>query len=308
MPINEFSFIENLKLKFNYSDPDFIGIGDDCAITKNTHKQQLHSTDCLVEGIHFENFDENAYDIGWKLVGVNLSDIAAMGGFPSTGLLSFAIPDKINLSALNSMIDGIADCCTKYDLKIIGGDTSKSSGPIFLNLAITGYVDNKPILRDGAQVGDDIYVTGKLGGSLLSRHYKVNPRLKEMQWLSSFGINAAIDVSDGLLGDLGHICENSKCFVTLIENNIPIHDDAAKLIKDLKQFNKTPLEGAFTDGEDFEIIFTVPNNKSEELINNWPFNDKLYCIGNITAGPDNSLELKSGEKIKLEMKSFEHKF
>lgn len=305
MSINEFSLIENLKQKFNYTESDLIGIGDDCAVTKHNPEFMLHATDCLVEGIHFKDFNKNAYDIGWKLVAVNLSDIAAMGGYPITGLLSVALPENSNEISISSLIDGIADCCNQYNLKIIGGDTSKSSGPIFLNLSVTGYTHDEPVLRNGAKKEDAIFVTGKLGGSLLHRHLKVKPRLEEMQWLSTFGINAAIDVSDGLLGDLGHICDESKCSVLLFEDNIPIHSDA---FEETKSSSKTPLEGAFYDGEDFEIIFTVSNDKIEDLLKEWPFDEPLYEIGKITSDPESKLKLKTNKTTTIELKSFEHKF
>lgn len=303
MSISEFQLIAKLKEKFPTQFTK--GIGDDCAVVFRDGVFELFSTDCMVEGVHFKFPENDPYWVGWKLVAVNISDIAAMGGYPKGILISWAIPIGFNEKNLNLLIQGIADCAKEYGVSVLGGDTSKSLRDLFLNVAIWGQLTKTPIYRSGALAGDAIFVTGKLGGSILGRHLKVTPRVKEMQWLTEFGINSAIDISDGLVGDLGHIAEESGMFFEIREDSIPIHLDAITLSK---QTSKSPLVHALYDGEDFEIVFTIKDERVESLKKDWPFESDLSHIGQITEIGHNRIKNKKGEIIKTEGNSFEHQF
>ena len=303
MSISEFQLISKLKKLFPKTISS--GIGDDCAVVFRDGIYELFSTDCMVEGVHFTLSENDPYWIGWKLVAVNVSDIAAMGGTPKGILLSWAIPANFDEIKLDLLAKGIADCAKTYGVEVMGGDTSKSLRDLFLNVAIWGQMTKPPIYRSGAKDNDSIFVTGKLGGSILGRHLKVQPRVKEMQWLADFGINAALDISDGLLGDLGHIAEESKLFFEIDEVKIPIHDDAKSLSF---QSGKPALFHALNDGEDFEIVFTVSTEKVNSLLKSWPFDNCLYLIGNMSKDQPNRIQNRLGQKVKVEGKSFEHQF
>lgn len=303
MGISEFQLIAKIKGVFPNSISN--GIGDDCAVVYRDGIYELFSTDCMVEGVHFKLSENDLYGVGWKLVAVNVSDIAAMGGTPKGMLLSWAIPANFDEIKLDKLILGIADCAKEYGVSIMGGDTSKSLRDLFLNVAIWGQMTKPPIYRSGAKNGDKIFVTGKLGGSILGRHLKVRPRVKEMLWLADFGINSAIDISDGLAGDLKHIADKSHLFFEILEENIPIHGDANTLAL---QTGKPSLYHALNDGEDFEIVFTVNSIDSERLIRDWPFERPLYDIGKIMSHGPNIIINKSGQQRHLEGQSFEHRF
>lgn len=303
MAISEFQLIT--KLKELFPSPITKGIGDDCAVVFRDGVYELFSTDCLVEGVHFKLSECDLYWLGWKLVAVNISDIAAMGGAPKGILLSWAIPIGFDEKKLELLSQGIADCAKEFGAFVMGGDTSKSLRDLFLNVAIWGQMTKTPIYRSGAKSDDQVFVTGKLGGSILGRHLKVRPRIKEMQWLCDFGINSAIDISDGLIGDLGHIGEDSRLFFELTEANIPIHADAIQLSQ---KTGKSPLFHAMLDGEDFEIAFTVTPKSVPQLLKSWPFESPLFLIGKMKKTGPNLIIDKQGQVQTIEGKSFEHRF
>lgn len=303
MPISEFQLIKKLQ---NIFPSQFTkGIGDDCAVEFRDGKYELFSTDCMVEGVHFTLPENDPYWVGWKLVAVNVSDIAAMGGTPKGLLLSWAIPPKFGEKNLDLLTKGIGDCALAYDVQVLGGDTSKSMRDLFLNIAIWGQMDSPPIYRSGAKHDDLVFVTGPLGGSILGRHLKVTPRVKEMNWLAKFGVHAAIDISDGLVGDLGHIAECSNLFYEIIQDAIPIHADAKKLAE---QSGKSALSHALFDGEDFEIAFTIDSKDQDRLFKTWPFKEPLFLVGKMSKSGHNHLLGKNSEIQLINGKSFEHQF
>lgn len=304
MTFKEFSFIDEIKSKFKQKK-GYVGIGDDAAVFPAINGvHTLWATDCMVENIHFDLSKESSYDVGWKLGAVNISDMAAMGGVPETALLSIAIPSKLPKESLDSLMDGLRACLDQFSVTLIGGDTSKSKSDLFLNLAIQGNC-KQPVLRSGAKPGDLLFVTGALGGSILGRHLKVQPRVAEMQWLAGLKLNAAIDISDGLAGESLHLANQSGCFVTLQSNSIPIHQDAVKLGE---YSGRTPLEHALSDGEDFEILFALDPEKEEGMLNKWPFPIQLTKVGEFKKNGPNQLMKPNGQVVSLERISFEHNF
>lgn len=303
MPISEFELIK--KLHSIFPSQFTKGIGDDCAVEFRDGVYELFSTDCMVEGVHFTLPENDPYWIGWKLVAVNVSDIAAMGGKPKGILISWAIPPTFGEKNLELLTKGIADCALSHQVQVLGGDTSKSKTDLFLNIAIWGQMKNTPLYRSNAKLGDVIMVTGALGGSILGRHLKVAPRVKEMMWLANFGVHAAIDISDGIIGDLGHIAEKSSLFFELNQEKIPIHEDAVLLSA---KTGKSSLWHAFYDGEDYEVAFTVDPKHVDKLMSSWPFKEPIFNVGKMTNTGANSILEKNGEIQIITGKSFEHQF
>ena len=279
--IGEFGFIDLIKKKMKVSSHVIRGIGDDAAVVKVAKdKLLLLATDMLLEGVHFTR-QMSSTGIGHKAMGCNISDIAAMGGTPSYALVSLGIPGKISLSFIRGIYEGMQSLARGYGISIVGGDTIKSN-KIIINVALIGEAKKENIvLRSGAKAGDWIFVTGPLGKSFVTKwHLQFSPRLKESRYLvKNFKPTAMIDVSDGLAADLGHILEESRAGAVLEEVKIP-------------RRKKASLQEALCDGEDFELVFTLPKKSAEKLLkvsNPFPF----YWIGEIVKGREGGpLQLK----------------
>jgi len=256
------------------------GMGDDCAVNSCTNsKKQLLTTDSLTYRRHFDD-SIRADEAGAKLIKRNLSDIAAMGGTPGPALLSLLSGPDLCIQWLEDFIYGIRETCEQYQIKLVGGDVSElSKGQFSAVLTQTGHAEH-PVLRSGASLGDAIYVTGSLGGSILKKHYAFEPRLKEGDWLANSGVcSAMMDLTDGLAKDLRELIPNN-CSARLNRSAIPISDDA-------KLLEGNPLEHAFCDGEDYELLFTTSRQEEDsKLEQRWEEefpNVQLTKIG--TIGP-----------------------
>lgn len=232
-------------------------MGDDCAvITPEEGLKQIITTDTLTYGIHFDA-TVSARDAGAKLIKRNLSDIAAMGGTPSHAVLALLCGPDISIDWLEAFFAGIRQTCEHFTLSIVGGDVSTlPAGQFSSTLTLVGTVE-KPLLRHGAKVGDAIYVTGQLGGSILNKHYAFMPRLDEGRWLAARReCRAMLDITDGIAKDLRAIMpENSSAQLDL--KNIPVSDAAVTLATTT---GKESMEHAFCDGEDYELLFAVDGN------------------------------------------------
>jgi thiamine-monophosphate kinase len=256
------------------------GIGDDCAVLPSSGKKQLITTDGVIYGRHFDD-KATAESVGEKLIKRNVSDIAAMGGNPGEALIALSCGSNLKLQWLESFYKGIKLTCEKYNIKLIGGDLSQNEDSHFTAyLTLIGYHD-APILRTGAQVNDKIYVTGTLGGSISGRHLSFEPRLKEGNFLSHYnGIHSMIDISDGLGKDLLSLLVEDQIALLDLEK-IPISNDANELSR---KSGKTPLAHAFSDGEDYELLFTFDGKKNEaQFMQEWykHFKTQLTLIGRI---------------------------
>ncbi len=292
--IGEFGFIDLIRSQMKLSPLVIKGIGDDAALVQSPKgKMLVLTTDMLVEGVHFTK-DMPPEGIGHKALGCNISDIAAMGGVPLYALVSLGISGKIPVSFIKKIYEGMEQLARRYGVSIVGGDTVKSDKMI-INVALIGEVNpGQAVLRSGAKVGDWIFVTGPLGKSLSSQgHLKFIPRLKESQYLiKHFPPTAMIDVSDGLAADLGHILEESHVGAILDEAKIP------------RRF-KASLRNVLYDGEDFELVFTLPPSRAERLLKaSHPF--KFYGIGEIVKGTALQLKNKKGQCRVLSKKGFVH--
>lgn len=237
------------------SPPAPFGIGDDCAVLPPTRRHQLVTTDPVIYGQHFDQHVAPRA-VGAKLLKRNLSDIAAMGGRPSAAVVSLALAPETNLAWLRSFYRGLAACALKYQVKIVGGDITQGPTSFFgAFLTLHGEATGQRVVtRAGAQRGDRIYVTGKLGGSLLGHHYNFSPRLAEGAWLAKRPeVCAMMDVSDGLAQDLNALTP-ADLAPALCATAIPISPAARQRASRTK---KSGLFHALSDGEDYELLIVV---------------------------------------------------
>ena len=276
------------------------GIGDDCAVLDPIQEgQQLITTDSISYGHHFDD-SITASDAGAKLVKRNLSDIAAMGGIPTSAVLALLCSPNISTQWLKSFFLGMKKACKTYSVSIVGGDISTLKATSFSAvLTLTGYAQT-PKLRSSAQTKDRIYVTGTLGGSLLGKHYQFEPRLAEGQWLGrQTKCNALMDLSDGLAKDLKTLLPKNTA-AHLYLDRIPVSDAARKLSKTSE---KQALQRAFCDGEDYELLFTLNadadwSSFEKEWQQQFP-DTQLTCIGNIQMASNGNPYLDAKTKAAL---------
>ncbi len=281
--VGEFGLIRQLKRQWPTASPWVLkGIGDDAAILKMSPGQQLLlSTDTFIEGVHFDLAFQTLRDVGFRAGVANLSDIAAMGGRPLSLLVSMALPVHISVQHIRALYRGIRDACGSNAVALIGGDTSSSPRDIFLSLTIIGTIpSHRALTRSGAAVGDHLYVTGTLGDAhaglhilrtharrhrtarlsvieqfLTQRHLRPIPRLDIGQILATRGIaHAAIDLSDGLSGDIQHICESSQVGIEIWANALPL---SPQLRAFAHNNHLDPFSLALTGGDDYELLFTA---------------------------------------------------
>lgn len=256
----EHRLIEAIKLWLGPSTPPSPqGMGDDCAVLppQVASNLQLFTTDSLTYGQHFDN-SVGPQEAGSKLIKRNLSDIAAMGGHPGPALLNLLCGPDLSIAWLEQFIYGVRKACECYRVTIIGGDVSQlSPGHFTAALTLTGTVSGRPVLRSGASIGDHIYVTGSLGGSILGKHYDFEPRLREALWLSGQAeLRGMMDLTDGLGKDLAALLpEKSSAAIDL--KRIPISVAARTCAA---TDGESALKHAFCDGEDYELLFTLERN------------------------------------------------
>ena len=282
--MNEFELIARLAKSLPANTSVVTGAGDDCAVLdfRVPEKLILFKTDAVVEGVHFTK-NTPPERIGRKALARCLSDIAAMSGTPVAALVTLGLPEKFEPEFVAQIYDGLNALAEKTGVAIVGGETTTNPGRIFISIALLGTVPRgKQILRSGAKVGDAIFVTGELGGSLAEKHLEFEPRLDEARWLAEhFSIHAMIDLSDGLAGDLRHILKSSGVGAELLKSAVPISREAM-----LQSQKKPPFAAALTDGEDFELLFTIAGEDAVKLLDAWKkeFSRlKLSCIGKIAS-------------------------
>ena len=294
--IHEFGLIHALHQQYSCHTPSIIrGIGDDAAIiTSQAGQWTVLTTDLLTEGVHFDLRTATMADIGFRAATANLSDIAAMGATPQYLLVSLAIPGTGAKQHVLQLYRGMMAACRPHRVGLIGGDTSASSGGWFLSLTLVGMVPpRKALFRSGARVGDGLYVTGTIGDSLaglrllnqppprasrrprtaalstkhrqflIGRHLRPTARIAEGRWLSTHRFaTSAIDISDGLSGDLRHICEESHVGVELDLGTLPL-SPACRAYAASRKLD--PVDLALTGGEDYELLFTVSPRQRPRL-------------------------------------------
>ncbi|MBI4372568.1 MAG: thiamine-monophosphate kinase [Candidatus Omnitrophica bacterium] len=257
------------------------GIGDDAAvISASGNKYQLLTIDTIVEDVDFIRNRAAPREIGWKALAVNLSDIAAMGGEPKLALVSLTLPTKTSAEFVKGFYKGLGQLASKFGVSIVGGDLSRGS-KISSSVAVLGEVKKKElVLRQSAKVGDFICVSGRLGGSILGKHLNFMPRIREGRLITKFGASAMIDLSDGLGQDLNHLLPNSRTAFMIDERKVPVSQAARRLARGNA---KKALIHAFSDGEDFELLFTIAPQKFQSLKKVWArrFTTPLTVIGRV---------------------------
>ena len=276
-----------------------VGLGDDCAVLSNRSTGwELITQDVLMDGAHFITGEATAQQIAQKCLGVNLSDIAAMGGTPDHLSLGLCLPRTLPEAFITEWLREFTRLCRHYHVAITGGDTNFWDGPLVVAVCLSGRAARRgPILRSSAQVGDHIFVSGPLGSSLSSGHHlSFTPRLDLGQSLADGGLaTAMIDLSDGLGTDLRHILKASAVGASLDPDAIPLRDNGALTAQQR-------LAAAFCDGEDFELCFTVRPENLETLAQRVPAEQRIN-IGVIT-NQRGKLQWTCGEEIRF--KGFEH--
>ena len=229
-----------------------VGIGDDTAVIRWTAREHLlFASDMLVEGVHFRlGRGQGAVAprwIGWKALAANVSDIASMGGLPRYAVVSLGLPARTPVAVVDQLYQGLARCAARFTMAVVGGDTVRAP-QLVIDVAILGTVLKSQLaLRSGARTGDQVFVTGRLGGSLISgRHATFVPRIEQAQWLvRHVPIGAMMDLSDGLASDLWQLARSSRVTFQIDESRIPV-----------SRAGKTTWH-ALMDGEDYELLFTV---------------------------------------------------
>ena len=302
----EFDFIESIKEMFRaMPNNGFEGIGDDCAVLPIGDEALVFTSDMLNEGVHFLVDRSTAYQIGYKSLMVNISDVAAMGASPVATMLSLALPKKYFGEWSEEFIRGYKKASQKYGVKLIGGDTVGSKSGICISVTAIGRAPMANIKRrSAAKVGDVIMVTGRLGasavglrdvlaGKLTTRNAKIHlvpeAQVCEGEWLGVQGcVHAMADISDGIASDLQHILDQSKKGAIIAEMSVPVARGAS-------------FEDAICGGEDYQLILTVDKRKADDLAQRFEeqFGKPLYKIGRIVAGDGScfafGLENKQGD-------------
>jgi len=280
--IGEFGLIERIKKWVTPDDSSVVvGIGDDAAVVEDRPDlYRLITTDAFVEGVHFRREFATPWQIGWKAMAANLSDIAAIGGEPRWAVVSVAFSETISVEEVEELYRGMNAVCSPFGCSIVGGDTSFSPDRMLISIAVIGEVEKERLtLRNGAKIGDAICVTGELGGSeaglqvlkekgptdedVVRRHLEPRPRLREARTMGEVGrIHAMIDISDGLSSEIHHICRESRVGARLFAAKIPICPGAREIAR---KVGRSPMDYALGGGEDFELLFTLCPGEVERV-------------------------------------------
>ncbi len=304
MTLSETELIQRLPQDLPADSSVLTGPGDDCAVLDWGGSKLLFKTDAIVEGIHFER-DTPPKTIGRKALARALSDIAAMSGTPTHALITLGVHAEMEPSLIEAVYQGLRDCAREHHVNIVGGETTSLS-QLTLSISLIGRA-SKPILRTGSAVGDAIFVSGELGGSMAGHHLNFTPRLKEARWLSDQDIvHAMIDLSDGLATDLRHLLSD-QAGAELLTRALPIRRAAKERARD-NPSGKTALLAALTDGEDYELLFTVSSKDAVPLLDGWKSafpETPLHCIGKITDQPGIALRDDKGVKP-LTLHGYDH--
>ncbi|MFC1957953.1 thiamine-phosphate kinase [Chloroflexota bacterium] len=292
-----------------------LGIGDDAAAWYGNDSIQLATTDSLIQDIHFSLDITSWEELGWRAMAANLSDIAAMGGLPRYALISIALPDHSEVENVTALYKGMLELAQQSGAAIVGGDTSRAP-LLIINITILGTTGshNQPLLtRSAAKAGDKVAVTSYLGASaaglemltkkldfaaemaapLKKAFLQPCPRIAEGQILVEQGVRAAIDISDGLISDLGHICKSSRVGARIETNRVPVHPAVQA------NFGGRALELALAGGEDYELLFTANADIIDKV--KTATSCPITVIGDITDGKAGEITLVDGKGNQVNM-------
>lgn len=307
--LGEYALIEHLTREFEIKNTSTIkGVGDDAAVIDNADKQTVVSTDMLIEGIDFDMTYTPLRHLGYKAVAINLSDIAAMNATPKQITVNIAVSNRYSVEALSELYAGIYLACQRYDVDLVGGDTSASPAGLFISITAIGEVEKgKAVYRSGANVHDLICVSGDLGSAysgllilerekatfkanpnyqpdlasfdyVLDRYLKPEPRLDIVKFLNEKGVvpTSMIDVSDGLASDVMQICKASDVGCEVYEEKIPIDYATTMVCSEFGQL--LPISNALNGGEDYELLFTIKQSDYDKIKDC----NEVHVIGHIT--------------------------
>lgn len=324
----EFDLIERIRSRCSVTRADVrLGIGDDAAILAPPPAHELvASIDTLVAGVHFPEAS-SARDLGWKALAVNLSDLAAMGAMPAWAMLALTLPDA-DPTFVEQFADGFAELAAQHRVALVGGDTTR--GPLSVSVAVHGFVPvERSLRRDGARVGDHVFVTGTLGDAaaglrcldardpqahalfhapadtreyLLARLHRPTPRIAAGTALRDFA-SACIDVSDGLLADLGHIAARSEVGIEIDAAALPASSALLALFDDAAQ--RLALQAA--GGDDYELAFTASPTRAAEVMRDLSRTGSgVTRIGRVVAAAGVRLLDADGTELFLQRRGWEH--
>jgi thiamine-monophosphate kinase len=234
------------------------GAGDDCAVIEilASAKFLVLKTDCLVEAVHFSS-RANPVDVGWKAMMRPLSDFAATSALPQFALITLIASKQTEVEWVTKMYRGLRRAAKRFDVSIVGGETSSSTGPTAISASVAGFVEKERwVSRRGGKVGGDLFVTGQLGAGK-HKHLRFIPRIAESRWLTkNFRIQAMMDLSDGLGIDLPRLARASKVGFKIEMENLPLARGAR-------------IEDAISEGEDYELLFAISPHQSKRLQRTW---------------------------------------
>ena len=324
--LGEFGLIDHLTRNNEIRQAGTIlSVGDDAAVIDQFGRQCVVTTDLLLEGIHFDLMYTPLKHLGYKAVAVNLSDVYAMMATPTQITLSIGISNKFSVEALEEFYEGVYAVCERYNVDLIGGDTTSSQKGFVISVTAIGEVaPDKYVTRSGAKVHDLVCVSGDLGAAylglqllerekkiflenpavqpdlesqryLVGRILKPEPRADIVDWLQEHNVvpTAMIDVSDGLSSELLHICRRSEVGCVLYEDKIPVHEDTRAMAM---KFEVGTAACALSGGEDYELLFTIKQEDYEKISKNYD----ISVIGYITDASEGChLHTKGGAKHKL---------
>jgi thiamine-monophosphate kinase len=311
----EFGLIELIRRECGKQNKRImLGIGDDAAIIQtDSAKYSVLTTDALIETVHFNLDYFTFFQLGWRALAANLSDIAAMGGKPVCAVVTLGLNDRISVENVRELYQGMLSLARKFNCTIAGGDIVRSPKFLMISISVLGEVERgRVVTRSGAKIGDLICVTGQLGeaqaglelllerrkrkglrfsSGLTKKHLLPFPSLAESEYLlRKFRLNSMIDISDGLASDLHHICEESQTGAVIYADKIPVSPKAKQASRLL---DKDALEFALQGGEEYELLFTLRKKQAAKLLKSAKF--KFTVIGEIIP-PKRGIWLQKGSR------------
>jgi thiamine-monophosphate kinase len=328
--VGEFGLIAGIRRRMEgkYPPEVSLGIGDDCAVLRPRGESDwVVTTDTQVEEVHFRRDWLTAYQIGWRAIAVNLSDIAAMGAQPFGALAAFTLPAATAVAFFEELLDGVCDLGLRFDCPLIGGNLARDPARLTLTFTVFGRVPRgQAVRRGGAQPGDEIWVSGRVGGAtaglrtflqplslpvsiqdtLRRRYAQPMPRVREGAFLrTAAGLTSLIDLSDGLAGDLGHICEESHVGARLVAEMLPLECGVREVAAAV---GDDPLDYALRGGEDFELCCTARPGALASLVEEFraQFGVELTRLGTITREPALRLIRADGSETDISPRAFDH--
>ena len=307
--MKEFELIKRLIPGLATNKEAVVGATDDCAVLHVgiPEKLLLFKTDAVVESVHFTR-DTGWTSLGRKALSRALSDIAAMAGEPISALVTLGLPSGFDFKNVEEIYQGIHERAALFDVSISGGETVRSTQGLFISISIIGWAPrSRLLLRKNMRRADALFVTGELGGSLTGKHLDFIARIEEAKWLAEhFEIHALMDVSDGLAGDLQRLMEASGLGIELLAEAIPVSKEAKIAAR---RGGPSALQRALSDGEDFELLFTVSASKAVELLDAWKERFpglKLSCIGKVVAEKGIRILSKKRGPVELDCDGYDH--